>query len=233
MVETINIYCDESCHLENDKESIMLFSCTYCTKDKVREISEKIREIKSRHKIWKYSEIKWTKVSPSKESFYNELIYFFINEPSLKFRTIIIDDKTKLNHNTFNQTHNIWYYKMIYFLSDYLLKEDDNYNYNIYIDKKEDSYQAKIEHINTLNILKTRTICDVKMQNISSHQSEIMQLNDFIQGAVSFYNRGFLDKQGHSTIKSNIIKILINNLNISLDKTNYNDKFNILYWRAQ
>ena len=48
----INIYCDESCHLEHEKEQIMLMSCLYCPKDKVKEISYDLRYLKE--KIWHF-----------------------------------------------------------------------------------------------------------------------------------------------------------------------------------
>ena len=44
--QEINIYCDESCHLENEKCTTMVVACLRCPKDKVREISNGIISIK-------------------------------------------------------------------------------------------------------------------------------------------------------------------------------------------
>ena len=38
MREVINIYCDESCHLENDKEKVMALGAVYCQESKKKEI---------------------------------------------------------------------------------------------------------------------------------------------------------------------------------------------------
>ena len=54
--EIINIYCDESCHLQNEQEKRMFVSCIYCPKDLVSKISNDIRQLKQKHKIWKYAE---------------------------------------------------------------------------------------------------------------------------------------------------------------------------------
>lgn len=66
----INIYCDESCHLEHDDSDIMVLGGISCDKKNIKYISNKIDYLKSKYKIPKYEEIKWTKVSPSKLEFY-------------------------------------------------------------------------------------------------------------------------------------------------------------------
>ena len=44
--EEINIYCDESCHLEYDGQRAMVFGCVRYPKGKVQELSKNIRELK-------------------------------------------------------------------------------------------------------------------------------------------------------------------------------------------
>lgn len=233
MSEIINIYCDESCHLKNDEYRTMLVSCTYCAKDVSRQISEEIRALKQKHKIWRFSEIKWKKVSQSKKDFYMELLDYFLNNANLKFRTIIIPDKSMLNHEVFGQDHNIWYYKMIYQLVEYIIKQNKKIEYKIYTDKKENSYKAKSALLILKECLQTHFAKEFHIQNITSHQSEIMQLNDFLQGMVSFYNRNLHLIDGANPMKTELINRLIHQLNINLSTTNYNGKFNILKWEAR
>lgn len=73
MNERFNIYCDESCHMENDREKVMVLGAVRCPLDKVREISVRLREIEEHHGIKPDFEIKWTKVSPAKTRFYLEV----------------------------------------------------------------------------------------------------------------------------------------------------------------
>lgn len=88
----INIYCDESCHLEHDKAKAMLLGAISCSESEKSRIYSEIRAIKERHSLSTWNEIKWTSVSPSKLSFYIEIIDYFINEPALSFRAVVAKD---------------------------------------------------------------------------------------------------------------------------------------------
>ena len=70
----INIYCDESCHLQNDKQKVMVWGGIICPCNKTKEIFKRIREIKYKHLKNNQFEIKWTKVSSSKLNFYLDII---------------------------------------------------------------------------------------------------------------------------------------------------------------
>lgn len=70
MSETFNIYCDESCHLENDGQKAMVLGAVWCPEVKRLEIAQRLREIKIRHKLSADFEIKWTKVGATKLQFY-------------------------------------------------------------------------------------------------------------------------------------------------------------------
>ena len=89
-----NIYCDESCHLENDHQKVMVLGASWCPANKVREISRRIREIKHEYGFNPNFEIKWTKVSPSKEDFYQDIIDYFFDDDDLHFRALIVPDKS-------------------------------------------------------------------------------------------------------------------------------------------
>jgi len=49
MSQVFNIYCDESCHLENDRQKVMVLGAVWCPLDKTREIAIRLREIKKKH----------------------------------------------------------------------------------------------------------------------------------------------------------------------------------------
>jgi len=105
-VSVFNIYCDESCHLPNDGQTIMTLGLIWCPLDKTREIAIRLREIKARHNLASDFEIKWTKVSPSKVLFYQDIIDYFFDDDDLHFRSVVIQ-KSEINHDLFNQTHEI------------------------------------------------------------------------------------------------------------------------------
>jgi hypothetical protein len=196
MDKTYNFYCDESCHLEHDNNQYMILSYICTPFHLVKLHNQLIREMKIKHHF--KGEIKWSSLSKSQYPFYNELIdYFFSND--LLFRAIIID-KTKLDHKSFNQDHNLFYDKMYYQLLN--KKIDPNNNYNIYLDIKDTNSYIKAR---SLKLYLERDYHNIRnLQIIRSYESELMQLTDVIMGAINYKLRG-LNKV---TAKNNIIQKL-------------------------
>ena len=77
-MEIFNIYCDESCHVPHDNSDIMVIGGISCPKEKATLINRTIMSIKEKNRIYKYAEIKWTKVSNSKYNFYKDLVDLFL-----------------------------------------------------------------------------------------------------------------------------------------------------------
>ena len=109
-----NVYCDETCHLENDGINDMILGAIWCPQEKIKEINHHIREIKRRNGVSERMELKWTKISPAKVDMYKDIIDYFFNDDDLHLRAIIVPDKGKLNHQKYHQTHDDWYYKMYF-----------------------------------------------------------------------------------------------------------------------
>lgn len=98
-----NVYCDESCHLEHDKSKAMSLGAIWCPKNKVREMSKRLIEVKGKHGIPKDAEVKWTKISPCNLPLYIDIIDYFFDDDDLSFRGLIVPDKTILRHSDFDQ----------------------------------------------------------------------------------------------------------------------------------
>ena len=175
----INIYCDESCHLEHDDSKVMVLGGIICPKQEKLKIFEDIKYIKSNHKL-KHYEMKWTKISKSRIDFYEEIIRYFFESKILRFRGLIIPDKRILSHGKFNQTHDKFYYKMYYDLLNIITRPP--YEYNIYIDIKDTQGYLKI---NNLKTFLPPTIN--KIQEVRSEEIELVQLADIIIGANAYY----------------------------------------------
>ena len=174
MGKTFNRYCDESCHLENDHKRYMFLGYISCAYNQVKAHTDRIKDIKSTHKF--YAEIKWNKVSMSKLKFYLELVdYFFSTD--LKFRAIGID-KSKTSCEDFDE----YYYSMYH----NLLIHDVNitYTYNVYLDIRDTLSAYKVRKLKELLNIKYGAFRNV--QNINSKESLLLQLADFILGALSY-----------------------------------------------
>jgi len=191
MSQIFNIYCDESCHLENDHQKAMVLGAVWCTQDKTREIAFRIREIKQSHGMKVDFEIKWSKVSPAKKQFYLDILDYFFDDDDLHFRALIVPDKSKLDHAAFSQSHDDFYYKMYFDLLKVILSPDGCYR--IYIDIKDTRGAVKVAKLHDVlsnNMYDFSKDIIEKVQLVRSHEIEQLQLTDLLTGVISYANRG-------------------------------------------
>ncbi len=80
MSERFNIYCDESCHLEHDRQPAMVLGAVWCPTVEAHGIARRVREIKRKYKIHPKFEIKWVKASAARLAFYEDLIDYFFDD---------------------------------------------------------------------------------------------------------------------------------------------------------
>lgn len=220
-----NIYCDESCHLEHDRQPIMVIGGMWCPKEMVKEISDEIREIKNRRQAC--GELKWVRVSKSRRDYFLELVDYFFKTPSLNFRCIIVDDKTKLNHDYFNMgSHDSFYYKIYFYMLRNILKRE--HRHNIYLDIKDTRSAQKLAMLKKIlcnNVYDFTQQMIGNIQNIHSQESEILQLADLFIGAISYYNRSLAGSYTKKSIVQKIMSYTGQNLNRSSPP--WVDKFNL------
>ena len=219
MSKTFNFYCDESCHLENDNMPFMLIGYVSCAYNQVKLHSDNIRQLKAKHHV--FYETKWSGLSKSAYPLYNDLIdYFFATD--LQYRAIVID-KNQLNHEAFQQNHDDFYYKMYFqLLSKKLYPEC---NYNIYLDIKDTRSAKKVNGLK--KFLNANYVTVRNLQNIRSHESELMQLTDIITGALSYHLRGLNTVIAKNKIIEKIQQHSNHKLSHSTDK--YQPKFNLFF----
>ena len=217
--KTFNIYCDESCHLQHDHKKFMFLGSISCAYPQVKRHSKRIDELKKEHNF--YAEIKWTNVSMSKVRFYLDLVDYFF-DTDLRFRAIGVN-KSKIKCEEFCSSFDEFYYKMYYQLLNYNI--DTLCHYNVYLDIKDS--------LSAIKVRKLKDILNVKygvfrtIQNIRSEESLLMQLCDFIMGAIS-YNSNCDEKKNMAKVQI-LEKIRKHSNVIDLDKTNYSDKLNLFF----
>ena len=227
-----NIYCDESCHLENDNINIMVLGAVWCAKEKKSEIFKRIREIKTEFGLAPNFEIKWNKISPAKKDFYLRLVDYFFDDDDIHFRALIVPDKSALNHEKFNQTHDDFYYKMYFDLLKTILTPSNCYN--IYIDIKDTRSQCKV--LKLTNVLRNnhydfdKKIIN-RIQQVKSNEVELLPLADLLIGAIGYHCRGLQT----NSAKLAIIKRIQERSKYSLTcSTLYReDKLNLFFWKAR
>lgn len=231
-----NVYCDETCHLEHDASSSMAIGAITCPQEELSYINRRIKEIKLKNGIPTSLEAKWTKVSPAKLSFYQDLIDYFFDEDDLHFRAVVIPNKAMLDHERFSQTHDEWYYKMYFDMLKVIL--DPKNTYEIYIDIK-DKYSPS--RANKLREVCCNSVYDFsgkairRIQPIRSEEVEIMQLVDLLTGAVNYKNRVFPADHIKSAAKTVLTERISYKSGYSLTKSTLyaEKKFNLLIWEGQ
>lgn len=225
-----NIYCDESCHLPNDGEQVMVLGATSCPLDKTKEITKRLREIKKKHGLHPNFEIKWGKVSQAKLLFYLDIVDYFFDDDDFIFRCVVID-KTTINHQKYSQTHDEWYYKMMFLLLRNIVKP--RAKSFIYLDKKDTQGGEKVKKLHNV-------LCNSnydfnqdrikRVQIVESHHVEQMQVADLLLGALCYLNRGLQSNEAKRVIIERIKERSGYQLNASTLPSE--PKFNIFYWRG-
>lgn len=226
-----NVYCDESCHLKSNNSKYILIGAVYCPKFKVKKINEYIEHLKENYNLSNKIELKWNKIDKKTEKLYLDIIAYFFNNDDLKFRVIVID-KTKLNHEKYNQTENDFYHKSYYEMLKYIITPGNSYN--IYPDIKDTNsyyyHQIMLDYLRfKMSDTNKKTI--KKVQPIRSYEAPILQINDILIGALSYYYRGLSENRIKLTIVNEINKFYQNSFDVS---SYYNNtKFNIFIWRSR
>ncbi len=232
MSEIYNIYCDESCHLENDRQTVMVLGAVWCPLEKKDEIFRRIKEIKIKHGLSSSFEIKWTKVSPAKTQFYLDIMDYFFDDDDLHFRVIIIPDKNKLTHEIFSQTHDEFYYKMYFDMLKVILKPYAKYR--IYLDHKDTRGAEKVKRLHDVlsnNLYDFSRQIIERVQTVSSKEVQLIQIADLLIGAISYVNR----ELSSNSAKLKLVNRMSNRSGYSLKRTTLlqEEKVNIFRWRAR
>ena len=243
MKPTINIYCDESCHLQNDKEPVMVIGAVYCPIEKKEEIFERLYSFKVKHNLIPknkkndnenrtYYELKWNKVSKSKIEYYKDVINYFFDDDDLQFRVLVVSNKSAIDYEKFNHTHDTFYYKMYFGMLKAILNPENSHH--IYIDIKDTRSKEKVHKLEQVlrndkydyskEIIK-------KVQQVRSHEVEILQLADLLVGATAYVNR----ELSNSKAKNELINLIKHRSKYSLTKSTLlkERKFNVFIWEPQ
>ncbi len=226
-----NVYCDESCHIEHDHQSVMVLGALTCPAGQARRVAADLRGIKTGHGLGGAFEVKWKKVSPAKADFYRDVVAYFLDEPAFRFRGVLVPDKRLLRHDAFGQDHDTWYYKMYFTLLQKLIRPGDSYA--VYLDIKDSlsgQRAAKLHEVlcNAAHDFDCRVIR--RVQPVRSHEVEQIQLADMLAGAVAYAARGLQTSEA----KIALVQQLRDGCQCSLTATTSLDatKFNLLRWAA-
>jgi len=227
----INIYCDESGQLENDRQPVMVLGAVWCPSASASVLSARLRGLKRRHDLNPRFEVKWSKVSPAKAVFYVDWLNDFFREEDLHFRAVIAP-KTAMRPDDYGIAYEDWYYKLYFDLLKVLLSPACRYR--IYLDQKDLRGREKTARLNYVlahNLYDfPRTIIE-RIQIIRSRDTELLQLADLLTGTVAYANRGLHGNPG----KNLLVQTMRLHSGYELTKTTLyrEDKVNLFKWIPQ
>ena len=236
MTKLINIYCDESCHLQNleikAENQFMLLGGISCDAASKEDVFTRIKEIKQSHGMGNYSELKWTKASKGKLAAYKDIIHYFFDNPDLSFRAVVIN-KTQLQHERFNHTHDNFYYKMYWLMLGWFI--DNRNKYRVYLDTKDTQGMTKIEELRKILCASHgngQSGVVERIQEVRSHEIALMQIVDVLIGAIAYANR-FPDG-GQSDAKNQLVDLIKRKTGLSLRTSTFlgTRKFNLFHWEG-
>lgn len=231
MSSKLNIYCDESTHLPNDGMPYMVLGALTCPIEEASTVSSAMRALREKHGLPSYFEVKWNKISPSQIDFYLDLVDFFFDSSQLNFRCVVAP-KGNLDHQRFHQTHDEWYYKMAFILLKKLVQSSGEAY--IYLDKKDTNGAKRVRDLQKYLANSQHDFAFKKVRRIQiveSHHVTLLQLSDFLLGAVNYANRGLDTSQS----KLEILRTIERRAGLSLTSTTeYSEsKFDVFVWRPQ
>jgi hypothetical protein len=198
----------------------MVLGAITCPVDKTREIAGRIRELKVKHGLPPDFDIKWTKVSKAKQDFYLSVLDYFFDDDDLCFRALVVPDKSQLDHDSFGQTHDEFYYKMYFDMLKVLL--DPACKYHVYLDIKDTRSARKVEKLHEVlahNAYDFRRQIVRHISLVRSEHVQQVQLADLLIGAVSYAHRGLVTssaklalvhrmraRSGYTLLKSSLLR---------------------------
>ena len=230
--DLIHVYCDESCHLENDQMRAMVLGAVWCPASHRAMLARKIKALKKQHGLPPQFEIKWVKVSPGQLDFYLALLDLFFSESLLHFRGLVVPEKQALAHGRFVQSHDDFYYKMWFYVLNRLI--DPTKRYRIFLDIKDTQGQAKVEKLHDV-------LCNSKfdfdrsviegIELVHSHDVLLLQLADLLIGAIGYVHRGLQESPAKLALVARLREQSgMRLLQSSLLKA---EKFNLFVWSPQ
>jgi hypothetical protein len=225
------VYCDEA-HpdvftSEHPRVRHLMIGSLWLPAELRSEIKGRISTLRQIHNAW--GEIKWSKVSPSKQDFYRDLVDLFVSYgENVRFRCIAVDH-TQLNLNLHGNDGELGFYKFYYQLLHHWIL--DRNEYSIFCDAKSNRDPTRLPVLRRCLACSNLTAQISGIQSLPSSEVVLIQLCDLLLGAASSKINGTL-RDGSA--KASIVKRLEGALGRKIGATSKGEeKFNVFKIQLQ
>jgi len=208
----------------------MVIGATEIPRKEKKVIIEELKSIFKEHQF--VHELKWTKVHNKFMPFYKKLIDYFLSNPSVQFRCIVVD-KEKVNLEQYHDNDEELAFFKFYYL---LLKEKlhSNNEYYIFLDKKptRDRHRARALHAYLDSyILWNREKCNIRdFHAIESKDNLLIQLTDYLVGLTGFACNGKVTPNKAKNQIAQYLKESLKREDLCVTTALYEKKFNVFVW---
>ena len=189
--------------------------------------------MKAEHGLKPSLEAKWTKISPAKAGFYLALINLYLADDRLRFRSIVVPNKKTFSHGTFSQSHDDWHNSMYFTMLRAVIKDESQYRF--YFGVRDTRGGPRIRRLRRL-LANNRRCFDhestLRVQQVRSQESELLQLTDILTGALAYANRNLTGSQAKLAVVERLRSQLGSNILNQTSAVTAN-KFNLLVWQGQ
>lgn len=220
-----NIFCDETLPdlfttLKHTNKKLLIGSL-WIEAELREDIKEHIKKLRIEHNAW--GEIKWSKVSHSKEKFYLDLIdLFFSYGMQIRFRCIAVDPR-QINWSCHENDKELGFYKFYYFVLNKWIKDFNEYS--IFCDAKVNRDLSRLTKLHEILEKSNRNSNIERVQALPSKEVVLIQLSDLLLGAAS---SRINDIKHTNQAKINLIDRLEKHLGHKIEPTNQSEnKFNV------
>ena len=206
------VYCDETLPdlltSQRPRARYLMIGSLWLDAEIRKDAKERITALRHRHAVW--GEMKWTKISSSKQAFYEELIDVFISfGQDMRFRCIAVD-RERVNLSFHNHDGELGYYKFYYQLLRPWIQGSNEYRilFDLKTNRRRDRLSDLKHYLRLSNQL--TTITDI--QSLPAREVDLLQLCDVLLGAAS--SRLNRTGRGERTAKETFVKKLEERLKV-------------------
>jgi len=204
------VYCDEALPdlftSRHPHARYLMIGSLWLPAELRQEAKTKVAELRTRFDVW--GEMKWTKISPSKQSFYEELVDLFFSFGSdMRFRCIAVD-REQVDLTLHANDGELGFYKFYYQLLHHWVLDFNEYR--IFCDLKSNRDRGRLHDLKRCLAYSNLSAKIADIQSLPSSDTALLQLCDVLLGAASSRMNRTL---GSSVAKEAIVGRLEDRLN--------------------
>jgi len=225
------IYCDEV-HPEvftsaNPTAQYLMIGSLWVPAELRGQIKQRIGDLRQQYQTW--GEIKWSKVSPSRQNFYLALINLFLDyDKELRFRCIAVD-RHQVNLELHENDAELGFYKFYYQLLHHWILDFNEYS--VFCDAKSNRNPKRLPVLQSCLARASLSSTIAGVQSLPSREVVLIQLCDLLLGAAS---SRLNDTLHADTAKHALVQALEAGLRRRLSPTHKTEeKFNIFRIQLQ